>query len=387
NSTSYTNIGCCASPDIPSLYEEEIREGKRFIKTNNFPNHDYCFNSNNPDQIPQPINYEFEVPASPVVAANPTSVLNNNNRPNQYYGVALSGVLMAPAPAQPFIFENPNTGEFNWDWVFEPTNNQGDGRNKVGLDCASAHTGGQGYHYHGNMFEYVETLFPGISTTATPPLAPLQVGWASDGFPVLYRFGPDENGNMKLLQPSYQLKGGERPGDGITAPCGPYNGKYTNDYEYIPNLGDLDQCNGVSRNISLNTASGLEQFDYFYVVTDSFPQIGRCLAGTPDFSFDNSNRGSPVSISPTQAANLTLFLTPNPVQDMLVVSFTPPTADTYELRLIDMQGKILQLVPILISQPNRIQEVELSLQPYPAGTYLLSISSDRLTETRTLIKQ
>ena len=72
---------------------------------------------------------------------------------------------------------------------------------------------------------------------------------------------------------------------------------------------------------------------------------------------------------------------------MLVVSFTPPTADTYELRLIDMQGKILQLVPILISQPNRIQEVELSLQPYPAGTYLLSISSDRLTETRTLIKQ
>ena len=63
---------------------------------------------------------------------------------------------MAPAPATPFIFENTQTGEFNWDWVFEPTNTQGDDRSLVALDCASAHTGPQGYHYHGNMFEYVE---------------------------------------------------------------------------------------------------------------------------------------------------------------------------------------------------------------------------------------
>jgi len=42
------------------------------------------------------------------------------------------------------------------------------------------------------------------------------------------------------LLPSYQLKQGLRPGDNITAPCGAYTGKYTNDYEFICGKGDLD---------------------------------------------------------------------------------------------------------------------------------------------------
>ena len=387
NSTSYTNIGCCASPEIPSVYEEEVINSVRQINTNNFPPHNYCFNSNNPDQIPQPINYEFEVPATPSIAGSPTSILNNNNRPNQYYGVALSGVLMAPAPATPFIFENPNTGEFNWDWVFEPTNNQGDGRDKVGLDCASGHTGGQGYHYHGNMFAYVETLFPAISTTTNPPLSPLQVGWASDGYPVLYRFGPDQNGDMKLLQPGYQLKSGDRPGDGITAPCGPYNGKYTNDYEYIPGLGDLDECNGIARNITLITPSGSEQFDYFYVVTDSFPQIGRCLVGTPDISFDNSNRGTPVSLLPTEEDKFHLSVSPNPVEDKLTISFLPSSAMIYRIEIMDMQGRILQREKALVQQTHQQWETSIDMTAYPVGTYLVKVSSGNISQTQTLIRR
>ena len=62
-------------------------------------------------------------------------------------------------------------------------------------------------------------------------------------------------------------------------------GKYYNDYEYIPNLGDLDQCNGIQRSITVNTPSGQESFPYFYVVTSTFPQIGRCFSGIPDNSF------------------------------------------------------------------------------------------------------
>ena len=54
-------------------------------------------------------------------------------------------------------------------------------------------------------------------------------------------YGPDANGNLVKLTPSYQLKSGNRPGDGISA-CGPCNGKYYNDFEYIANLGDLDAC-------------------------------------------------------------------------------------------------------------------------------------------------
>ena len=296
NSTSTTNIGCCDSPAIQSVYSETVNNDLRYINTNNYPNHDFCYN---PNRIPAPIAFEFEMDETPAIAASPTSILQPNFRPDRYFGVAINGVLMAPAPATPFIFENPVTGEFNWDWVFEPTNNQGSGMGKVDLDCSSAHSNGDGmYHYHGNMFEFVETHFgSGISTTTTPPSSPIMVGWASDGFPVLYRFGPDGTGGLGLLQPSFQLKLGDRPGDGISAPCGPFNGKYTNDYEYIAGLGDLDDCNGINRNVTITTLQGSETFNYFYVVTDNFPQISRCMYGTPDNSFDNMNRGVDASLS------------------------------------------------------------------------------------------
>lgn len=278
NSISTTNIGCCDTPQFPNAYFESVANGVRTLYSNNYPNHGFCFN---PNRVPSPKYYQFEVDIMPEKAAVTSSILSGNGQPFRHFGIALNGIIMAPAPATPFIFENTETGEFNWDWVFEPTNNQG----IVELDCATAHTGPQGYHYHGNMFAYVEELQEGISTINTPSAQPLQIGWAADGFPILYRFGPDTNGNMKLLQPSYQLKNGDRPGDGITAPCGPYNGKYTNDYEYIEGIGDLDACNGLDGNITI----GEQTFTYFYVITDAFPQIPRCLSGTPSETFSRSN--------------------------------------------------------------------------------------------------
>lgn len=286
NGLSYDDIGCGVTPTIASQYNESSAGDIRVITSNGFPNHNYDFNQNNPN-IPAPQNHNFNIDLTPTVAANITSVLGNTNRPARYFGVAINGVIFAPAPAQPFIFENTSTGEFNFDWIFEPTNNIGTGMQWVGLDCASAHTGPQGYHYHGNMYEYAETISPGLSTTTVPPADPLHIGWASDGFPILYRFGPDENNNLTLLQPSYSIKYGNRDGDGVSAPCGAYNGKYTRDYEYIDCSGDLDECNGVARTITLTTNLGIETFDYFYVITDAFPQVSRCMVGTPDPSFEN----------------------------------------------------------------------------------------------------
>jgi len=160
DSLSFTNIGCCDTPVEPSVYYEFEESGQRNIYSNNFPNHNYCYNPNN---LPFQKYYNFKLDLNPMVTNEITSILRDNGRPDRYFGVALNGCVMAPAPAAPFIFENPNTGEFNWDWVFEPTTNQGDGMGLVKLDCASAHTGPQGYHYHGEMFEYLETTIPGIS--------------------------------------------------------------------------------------------------------------------------------------------------------------------------------------------------------------------------------
>ena len=287
NSLSTTNIGCCETPAEPSVYYEYIEGNRRNIYSNSFPNHNYCYNS--PNQMPDQTYHDFGIDLNPAISGEITGVTRPNGRPARYFGVAKNGVIFAPAPAAPFIFENQITGELNWDWVFEPTNNQGSGPNVVGLDCASAHTGGQGYHYHGNMFEYVDQEVPGISSTTTIPSMPLHIGWAADGFPILYKFGPDANGNFKELMPSFQLKAGLRQGDGITEPCGPHNGKYTRDYEFICGKGDLDECNGIQSSITIPTANGMHTFEYFYIISSSFPQIPRCLVGNVSTDFDNDN--------------------------------------------------------------------------------------------------
>lgn len=281
---SFENIGCCDTPNEPSVYYEYEEDNLRHIYSNGFPNHDYCYNPNN---IPEQSYHYIRVNKSPVISDEITSIVRDNGRPARHYGVALNGVYFSPAPGMPFIYVNKNTGEFNWDWVFEPLNNQGDGMGQVKLDCATAHTSPNGYHYHGEMHEYLETEEPGITSVVS--LDDLyQVGWASDGFPILYKFGPDAMGDIVELQPSFQLKAGVRPGDGIEAPCGPYTGKYTVDYEYVEGLGDLDECNGIASEVTLETSLGTETFEYYYVVTSSFPEIGRCLVGEVSLDFENS---------------------------------------------------------------------------------------------------
>ena len=283
---SYNNIDCSYMPSNPSVYYEFIDQNDRVVYSNNYPNHNFNYVE---DRIPNPYYRVYKFDLKPKLSGEVTSLTRANGRPVNFFGIALNGVYMMPAPATPFIFEDVNTGEYNWDWVFEPTTNIGDGRDFVALDCASAHVNpNSGYHYHGNMYEYVEELEQGISTLNTPTAEVLQVGWAADGFPVLYRFGPDKEGNIKEMFPSFQLKSGLRPGDGISAPCGSYSGKYTNDFGYVAGKGDLDECNGIEASITLNTAQGEETFDYYYVVTQDFPQISRCIKGNFNDSFISS---------------------------------------------------------------------------------------------------
>ena len=279
NSISTNDRGCNLTPSLSNAYSENINSSdEREILTNGVPDHDYSNQLSNQGVNLNAENKEYKVAAMPGKAASITSI-TDNGRPRYRTGVALNGVAIDPAPAEPFIFSNPNTGEFNWDWVFEPNNNTDD----VRLDCAYAHVQPDGtYHYHGNMIEYADILLTGLGSGGTIPTEPVQIGWAADGFPILYKYGPDGSGTSVVeLTSGYQLKTGERPGDGITAPCGEYNGKYTNDYEYVSGAGDLDECNGISRSVMLKG----QTFDYFYVITEEFPIIPRCFTGTPNSTF------------------------------------------------------------------------------------------------------
>ena len=101
-------------------------------------------------------------------------------------------------------------------------------------------------------------------------------GWQLDvGFPI---FGSwfDDNGTVRKALPSYRTKSGTRQAvSGYATPSGDYDGTYRDDYEYIENLGDLDECNGMQVN-------GV----YGYFITDGYPYIMGCLKGQIDPSFN-----------------------------------------------------------------------------------------------------
>ena len=154
-----------------------------------------------------------------------------------------------------------------------------------GDDMNHAHVQPDGaYHYHGMPELLIEFL--GSSQEMT------LVGWAADGFPVYARYGYSDSTNSSSLiiplKPSYRLKSepeanrptvlktlARDPGQETTNPNTPIPmGAFTQDYEYIEGLGDLDQCNG-----RFGVTPDFPEGIYYYVVTDDFPFFTRCLKG------------------------------------------------------------------------------------------------------------
>jgi hypothetical protein len=91
---------------------------------------------------------------------------------------------------------------------------------------------------------------------------------------------PDTNRPETLTS----LAGG--PGQGGTTPNTPIPmGAFTQDFEYVEGLGDLDECNGRI-GITPEFPNGI----YYYVVTDNFPFFTRCLKG----DFDSAGGGGGV---------------------------------------------------------------------------------------------
>lgn len=255
-----------------SLFSESIVGDKRVFTTNNIPNHKVAPfpNASNPNTI-KAINETLSVDYTPSVASQLTP-LQGEFGPMYEFGIILNGVHLDPVAAEPWPHTSLNDPNVNWDWNLEATTNN------LGLDVSNAHVQPSGkYHYHGVPTDYVENL----NSTGNSMVL---IGWAADGFPIYYKYGysdaNDPNSGVIELQPSYQLKTGNRPGDGVTAPCGEYSGKYVNDFEYVEGLGQLDEANG-----RMGVTPEFPNGTYYYVLTDDFPGIPRYLAGTPSNDF------------------------------------------------------------------------------------------------------
>ena len=236
-----------------------VRGEYRFILANGIPDHQTGRfpNRGNPNSI-APQRYQFRVSANPQVAKQLTPMQR------QPFGVAVNGVVFDPGTAE-FWQNNPRSG-----WNYEALS----GRINLGLDRNQAHVQPTGaYHYHGIPTGLIETLGGNENQM-------LLLGYAADGFPIYapraYRDPNDAMSPLARMQSSYRIKRGQRP----AGPGGRYDGTFVQDYEYVPELGDLDAANG-----RVGVTPEYPDGTYYYVLTETYPFIPRQFRGTPDPSF------------------------------------------------------------------------------------------------------
>lgn len=256
----------CAAADTCSEPNIYTKDGYRYIISNGVPcQHGSFPNSHNPNQISSQ-NYQFKVPLNPKLSGRTTPVGHND------FGVGLDGIPFDPGTAE--YYNNDRSSGWNYAAMTGFTN--------LGLDINHAHVQPTGaYHYHGIPTSLVAKLQHGSGVRM------LMIGYAADGFPIYYRFAHQQADNLssplKTMQPSYQLKTGNRP----NPPGGRYDGRFVQDFEYVNGLGDLDECNG-----RWVASKEYPEGVYSYFVTERFPFVPRCFKGTPDSSFQKG-RGGP----------------------------------------------------------------------------------------------
>lgn len=264
-----------------SKYSWSSEGSKRILVGNGIPNHEVGTfpNANNPNTIKEKTVSEKFTLCPTLISESGMDVIG----PALAIAYALNSVKFDPATAgRCNDLGECSLAQGQGNWNIEAL---GHDAFNFGADMNHAHVQPTGeYHYHGIPELLVHFLGDNQDMTL--------VGWAADGFPVYARYGysdtTNSNSSTKSLRPSYRLKseadnnrpnvltaliGG--PGQQTTNPNIPIPmGAFTQDYEYIEGLGDLDRCNG-----RFGVTPEFPEGIYYYVVTDDFPFFTRCLKG------------------------------------------------------------------------------------------------------------
>ncbi len=236
-----------ADETFGTMVEVTVEAGMRTIVSNALPDHETGEfpNDGNPNEITaQDLSWSYTT--TPVLSDNPTEVRTT--------GVAVNGVKFEPGTGESVSCTSGG------NYRIEALQDMHD----LGLDFNNAHVqpGGE-YHYHGISEMLVEAYASDEDL--------VHVGFAADGF-LMYHSKSD------AYTTSYELSTTERAGEGCTA-TGPGDveveidgtvpdGTYSSDWVFSEGLGDLDRCNGITIGDQ-----------YVYIVTDTYPFVGRCLYG------------------------------------------------------------------------------------------------------------
>lgn len=247
-----------------------------FLTVNSIPNHSVGRfpNAGNPHSI-QEQKQTYRIRLNPKPNKTTTEVGLRID-----FGIGVNGIPFDPGAAEFW------QGRPDLNWQYEALG----GAVKLGLDENYAHVQPTGaYHYHGISKSFLQSI--GFDQSKHSPL----VGWAADGFPIYaingYSIPRDDSSKVAALQSSYRIKSGKRPG-GASGPSGKYDGTFVNDYSFINDFGDLDECNG-----RFCVTPEFPNGTYAYFLTEHWPTIPRKFRGTPDPSFQKT-MGRPNSERP-----------------------------------------------------------------------------------------
>jgi hypothetical protein len=259
NSSASVNATATATWSCSSTLRSLTANGLPDHEVGTFPNND------NPNTITAQ-----NISASVTVTPTATSVVTPRVGAMDKPGVALNGIAFDPGTAG--TCSDTGTcqqgGQAVGAWNLEAL---GQTFFKWGTDTSNAHVQPNGmYHYHGIPEGLVTKLSNGNKVMTL-------IGWAADGFPIYARYGytaaTDASSAVKVVTSSYRTKATpdlNRPATTTTYAMG----TFTQDYEYVAGLGDLDECNGRT-----GVTPEFPQGIYHYYATDTFPHLQRCVKG------------------------------------------------------------------------------------------------------------
>jgi len=264
---SYSAFNSSPSVNTTSTADWFCDATNRTLSANGIPDHDVGTfpNAGNPNTISQQA-----VSASYTLDPAMTSTATTVGGPRGAVGYVLNGVKIDPGTAGTCNDSGGscnlagNVGSWSIEALGQDSFNFGDDENHAHVQPTGE------YHYHGIPEGFVGKLNNGTEPTL--------IAWAADGFPIYARYGyldaMDSSSGTVVIESSYQLKDApdaSRPDVSLYA-----MGTFTQDYEYVAGLGDLDECNGRT-GVTPEFPDGI----YHYYATDRFPFLQRCVKGTP----------------------------------------------------------------------------------------------------------
>jgi len=263
-------------------FEISAEATKCVLKSNNIPNHDVGGSVK-----PNKSDYILNLPRNPVKTDVATYVEKKGGKLT-LNGILLNGVDLDMDSAFCYnpAFDTPNNislgkgddkcGIKDYHWYAVPAENP----LSVQLDAFAGHPYNGRYHYHGDNDALSFLNAAGNVGIYGSPV----VGFAPDGFPIYGHYFYDaSDGEVKKANSSWKTKDAYKNGRtalaGATFPPPDTKthklGMFVEDYEYVENHGDLDECNGMT--------DAFGNYGYYY--TEIYPYGPRCTFGTPDDSF------------------------------------------------------------------------------------------------------